>query len=108
MIKFPSKRDCQVLWVFAALERLQNLGMIGGANYSLTPDGIDLFIEIDEHRDVLFDSERDFDLAVTVVCRDKNPDHSEEDIAQIIQVVRDFRDRREDLVKFALNEIVNK
>lgn len=103
-----TKKDYQVLWVFAALERLQNLGMISGADYNLTPDGIDRFLEVDDHRHVLFDNEKDFETLVTLICNDKDVAHTKEEIDDVIQIVRSFRDEREDLVKFALSNLVNK
>jgi hypothetical protein len=102
------KKDFQVLWVFAALERLQHLGMIKGAEYTLSPEGIDLFLEVDEHRHVLFDDEEVFERVVHLVCTDKEMIHTEDEFAQIIQLVRSFRDNREDLVKFALSDIIKK
>lgn len=103
-----TKKDYQVLWVFAALERLQNLGMISGADYNLTPDGIDRFLEVDDHRHVLFDDEKDFEKLVSIVCKDRDVSFSEKEINEIIQIVRAFRDDRENLVKFALTSVINK
>jgi len=103
-----TKKDYQVLWVFAALERLQGLGIIHGADYNLSPSGIDAFLEVDEHRHVLFDNEEVFEKVVTLVCRDKEVVQSEQEINDMIQIVRSFRDDRESLVRFALTHIVKK
>lgn len=107
-MKKLNKKEYQALWVYAALERLQNLGFIQGADYNLTPDGIDQFLVIDDHRHVLFDDEKDFEILISLICRDKNVAQKQEDVDGIIQIVRDFRDRREDLVKFALTSIITK
>ncbi len=99
------RKNQQALWVFGALERLQSLRILHGASYGLSPEGIDLFLEIDEHRDALFDNENNFDDLVCYICRERNPDQTKDDLAEVIQVVRDYRDRREDLVRFALTHL---
>ena len=107
-MKKLNKKECQALWVYAALERLQSLKFIDGASYGLSPDGIDQFLLIDDHRHVLFDDEKDFETLISFICRDKNVAQKQEDIDGVIDIVRDFRDRREDLVKFAFTHLINK
>ena len=54
--------ECKVMWVVGAAERLATLGMLSpDIPCRLTADAVDDYLEIDHHRNILFES--DFEIA---------------------------------------------
>lgn len=94
------KKTCQVLWVYGAMERLSTLGLLQDPGVQITQKAIDLFLQIDENRDILFDKDEHFVSLVKLVCIDFNA--QEEQIDDIIQMVREYKDNRTKLVQFSL------
>ena len=94
------KKTCQVLWVFGAMERLATLGFLQDAQMQITQKAIDLFLQIDENREILFDKDEHFVSLVKLVCIDFNA--QEEQVDDIIEMVREYKDNRTKLVQFSL------
>lgn len=96
--------DCKVMWVIGAAERLATLGLIGGdIPLRLTPEAIDDYLEIDEHRNILF--ENDFEVAQIFKAIAETESHEEidkEDMEQLVFLLLEFKNNREKLVKYAL------
>lgn len=98
-----TQRDKQILWAFGVLERLAHLGYLQDPPYHITEDHIDFFLEIDSYRELLFDSDTEFDSLIRLVCKDSGVIEPEQ-IASITQLARDYKDNRDALVKFALTQ----
>ena len=96
-----TKRDKQLLWVFGTLERLAHLGYLQDPPYHITEDNIDFFLEIDSYRELLFDSDSEFNSLIFLACKDSGVIDPEQ-VASITQLARDYKDNRDALVKFAL------
>jgi hypothetical protein len=94
------KKTCQVLWVYGALERLCTLGFIENPQMQITQKAIDLFVRIDENREILFDRDEHFVSLVKLVCKDFNT--QEDQVDQILDLVRAYKDERTMLVQFSL------
>ena len=96
--------DCKVLWVIGAAERLATLGLIGGdIPLRLTPEAIDDYLEIDEYRNILF--ENDFEVAQIFKCiaeTESSVEIDKEDMDQLVFLMLEFKNNREQLVKYAL------
>ena len=75
MTEQVSIEECKVMWVIGAAERLATLGLLGGSvPVRITPEGIDQYLEIDD-----------------------------EDMSAMIDLLVDFKNCREDVVKYALS-----
>ena len=96
-----SMEDKAMLWVFGALERLANLGYLENPPYHICPDRIDLFEEFDSYCQCLFESEAEFEDLLERICQSIAMD-DEDQIKVVTQLVRDYRDNRTELVRFAL------
>lgn len=96
--------DCKVMWVIGAAERLATLGLIGGdIPLRLTPEAIDQYLELDEYRNILFES--DFEVAQIFKCIAETESHEEidkEDMDQLVFLLLEFKNNREKIVKYAL------
>ena len=105
MTEQVSIEECKVMWVIGAAERLATLGLLGGdVPVRITPEGIDQYLEIDEYRNHLFES--DFEIAQ--IFKEIATTHSEdeiddEDMSTMIDLLVDFKNCREDVVKYALS-----
>ena len=98
--------ECKVMWVVGALERLATLGLIGSdIPLKITSDSIEDYLEIDEHRELLFQS--DFEIAsifnslVNLECDSELQDP--EDIKPVLNLLLQYKDNRTELVKYALS-----
>lgn len=96
--------DCKVMWVVGAAERLATLGLIGGdIPLRLTPEAIDQYLELDEYRNILFES--DFEVAQIFKCiaeTESSVEIDKEDMDQLVFLMLEFKNNREKLVKYAL------
>ena len=96
------KKTCQLLWVYGALERLCTLGFIENPQMQITQKAIDLFVRIDENREILFDKDEHFVSLVNLVCKDFNT--QEDQVDDILDLVRAYKDERTMLVQFSLEK----
>lgn len=101
------KKHQQVFWAFGVLERLANLGFIENPPFCIAGDKIDLFLEIDSYCQILFDTDEEFDALLKLVCKDAGVTDPEQ-VVTITQIARDYKDNRDELVKFALNNSILK
>lgn len=97
----------QIFWAFGVLERLANLGYIADPPFHIAPDKIDFFLEIDSYCKILFDDDEQFNSLMRLVCKDAGVEE-EEEVKQVTDLARDYRDNRDRLVKFALMHNLNK
>jgi hypothetical protein len=93
------KQSKQLFWVMGAIERLQGLGFILGSPRHVIVDKIDEWNQIDSERHELMDDES-LESATAYICETNGA--KDEDAAVITEAVFSFRDRREDMVKFAM------
>ena len=97
--------ECKVMWVVGALERLATLGMLSpDIPIRLSADAVDNFIEIDNHRDILF--QNDFEIAQIFkeIANSENKfEVEEEESNQIIDLILEYKNNRTEIVKYALS-----
>jgi len=97
--------ECKVMWVVGALERLATLGMIGpDIPLSLTSDAVEDYMEIDNHRNLLFESDFEIATIFNALSKDEcveepNPD----DVDAIVDLILEYKNNRTEIVKFALS-----
>lgn len=97
--------DCKVMWVIGALERLATLGMIGpDIPLKLSGSAVDDYLQIDEYRQHLFDS--DFEIAgiFTEIANSETEDQDHNDIKPIIELLMEYKNNRTEIVKYALSQ----
>ena len=87
------------MWVVGALERLATLGYFSKIPYRIPSNNIDTFLEIDEERFSLFDSQEDF---VSVIIGVIGKDFDIETIETICKLVWDYKEQRTKLVSKGL------
>jgi len=97
--------ECKVMWVVGALERLATLGVIGpDIPLQLSADAVEDYIEIDNHRNLLFESVFEiasiFTQLVKCECEDEP---SPDDIDSIVNLILHYKNNRTEIVKFALS-----
>lgn len=128
-----SKEEMQVIWIIGACERMEGLGLMKAGCSSIDKEAIDVYLEIDEHRDELFDSFENFaEIVVATIMADtnamiekniqeghdsrsswelmgcKNQEEQAENIANIVMCLAAYLKNRERLVQYALNSMMNK
>lgn len=90
------------MWVFGAMERLSTLGLIENPYMQITQKAIDLYLKIDENRDILFNKDEHFVSLVKLVCKDAGVIEKIQ-IDAIVEMMREFKDNRTRIVQFALS-----
>ena len=96
-------KECKMLWIFGALERLQSLGFMNGPMYRVAPKAIDLFVEIDESRDFLFQTDEEvLDLFKLVVKMESEEEPDEIEMNQLCELLLEYKNNRDVMMKFAL------
>jgi hypothetical protein len=105
MIANLSISECKVLWVVGALERLATLGMLGSdIPFTVSRDAIDRYLEIDSLREYLFES--DFEIAQifrAIANQNNEQEVNEDDLCNIIELLLNYKNDREEIVKYALS-----
>jgi hypothetical protein len=97
--------ECKVMWVVGALQRLATLGMIGpDIPLKLTPEAVDDYVMIDNHRNILFESDFEIASIFNALAKDEcdeepNPD----DVEAIVDLILEYKNNRTEIVKFALS-----
>lgn len=97
--------QCKVLWVVGAAERLATLGMLSpDIPLRLTADAVDDFIQIDNHRDILFESDYEIASIFNVLAESENEEKvAPEDMRQIVDLILEYKNNRTEIVKYALS-----
>lgn len=106
MARTMERSQLQLVWTIGALERLTNLGMIAGFDYHVKD--IDMFLAIDENRDKLFDKDEDMARLVAIICRREGGMTDKSEIGQVMHLVKEYRDSREELLRFAFGEFLSR
>ena len=97
--------ECKVMWVVGALERLATLGLIGAdVPLKLSADAVEDYLEIDEHREFLFESDFEIASIFTALAKDEcDPEVQDpEDTKPIIDLLLEYKDNRTEIVRYAL------
>ena len=95
----------KVMWVVGALERLATLGVIGpDIPLQLSADAVEDYIEIDNHRNLLFESDFEIVSIFNALSKDEcveepNPD----DVDAIVDLILQYKNNRTEIVKYALS-----
>lgn len=96
--------ECKVMWIVGSLQRLATLGLLGSdIPMKLTGDAVDIFIEIDNLRDYLFQSDFEVAQIFNTLVEIQSPDTKPEDIKPIIELLLEYKNNRTEIVKFALS-----
>lgn len=97
--------ECKAIWVIGVTERLATLGMLSpDIPVKLSADAVDNFIEIDEHRNLLFPNDFEIAQIFKAIAKSENEvEVEEEDINQIIDLILEYKNNRTEIVKYALS-----
>jgi hypothetical protein len=95
----------KVMWVVGALERLATLGVIGpDIPLQLSADAVEDYIEIDNHRNLLFESDFEIASIFTQIAKAECEDEpTPDDVDAIIDLILQYKNNRTEIVKFALS-----
>jgi len=97
--------EIKILWIVGAAERLATLGMLSSdIPLKLTPDAVDDYIEIDNHRNLLFPD--DFEIAqifLAIAKAENECEVSDDDMNDIIKLILEYKNNRTELMKYALS-----
>lgn len=97
-------QEAQVMWMLGALERLATFGFIQETPYQVSQQGIDTFIQLDEYRDKLFESDNELKGLLSVILSSENGVKDEDLLDGMFVLVKDYKDNREHIVKYALSQ----
>ena len=97
----------QVLWVVGALERLATLGMLKTPPLVVSSGAIDLFIDLDDARYVLFPDNQVIEKIVGALVYDYNRSVDVDLVDGITHLVVDYKDNRDRIMKYALDKVYN-
>lgn len=94
------------MWIIGALQRLATLGVIGSdIPLKLTSDAVEDYLYIDEHRQLLFES--DFEIAsifTAIVSSECDPEvQNPDDTKPLIELLLEYKNNRTKVVKYALS-----
>jgi hypothetical protein len=97
--------EMKVMWVVGAAERLATLGMLSSdIPLKLTPDAVDDYIEIDNHRNLLFPDDFEIEQIFLAIAKTENEcEVSDDDMNDIIKLILEYKNNRTELVKYALS-----
>jgi hypothetical protein len=101
-----SIREMKLLWVFGALERMATLGLIQEPPYRVTQDTIDLYLQIDEHRNDLFPDDSELKQIMTYLIKEEQGHADPDVIGGFYVLLKDYKNERERLVKYALSHSI--
>ena len=96
----------QVLWVVGAIERLATLGMLE-TPLVVSSGAIDLFIDLDDARYVLFPDNQVITEIVGTLIYDYNRSVNVDLTEGITHLVLDYKDNRDRIMKYALDKVYN-
>ncbi len=96
--------EAQVMWMFGALERLATLGFLEPTPYQVSQNGIDTFIQLDDYRHNLFSNDNEMKELLSVILKSENLLCDEDLLDGIYVLVKDYKDNREHIVKYALSQ----
>lgn len=99
MNQSPSLPELKVFWIIGALERLAGLGIIQDPVYQIKPEKIDMFIEVDEHRDYIFCDDEEVKEYTLEMITQESPNTPKSDIEPIVDFVLRYKNDRTQLVK---------
>ena len=100
--------ECKVMWVVGALERLATLGLIGpDIPLQLNPNAVEDYLQIDEHREHLFESDFEIASIFTELAEDESEDTDPDVIKPIIDLLLEYKDNRTEIVRYALSNQFN-
>ena len=97
--------EMKLLWIVGAAERLATLGMLSpDIPLNLSADAVDYFVEIDNHRNLLFPNDFEIAQIFKAIARSENEfEVEEEDTNQIIDLILEYKNNRTEIVKYALS-----
>lgn len=95
----------RVLWVVGAAERLATLGLFGGdIPLRLSPDAVDIFMQIDEKRHFLFEDDSQVTDCFSNIANSFSTENiSAEEMNCLTDLMVEFKNNRTELVRYALS-----
>ena len=97
--------ECKVMWVIGALERLATLGLIGpDIPLRLSSDAVEDYMQIDDHREHLFDSDFEIINIFTELADIGSEDQDPDQIKPVIELLMQYKNHRTDIVRYALSQ----
>jgi hypothetical protein len=98
--------ECKVLWVVGAAERLATLGMLSpDIPCRLTAKAVDDFIEIDNHRDILFDSDFEVASIFNALAASENAEEvGPDELRDVVDLILQYKNNRTEIVRYALSQ----
>lgn len=99
---FTSVAELKVFWVVGALERLATLGFLQNPPLNISSDAIDMFIEVDEIRQGLFQSDDELKSLLGALVRSHNSNYDEQLVTDLFCLVNDYKNDRSRLFKAAM------
>jgi hypothetical protein len=98
--------ECKIMWVVGALERLATLGLLGpDVPLKLSAHAVEDYIQIDEHRELLFESDFEIASIMTALINDEcDPEVQDpEDTNLLIDLLLEYKNNRTEIVKYAIS-----
>jgi hypothetical protein len=90
----------KIIWVIGSLERLAGLGYFNEIGYRVDLDVVDLYWELDDIRDYLFDNEEEMFNILLCVLDESGMDFDE--IKEIHKLILSYKNDRSKVFSFAM------
>lgn len=91
----------KILWVVGSLERLAGLGYFTEIGYKVDQECVDLYWELDDIRDYLFDDEEE--MFNILMCLLEESNITLDEIKEIYNLIISYKNNRNKVFTFALN-----
>jgi len=102
--------ECKIIWVVGALERLATLGMLNSnVPLKLSSETVDDFVEIDQYRNFLFESDFEISSIFNSIANVENENEGNfNEMESIVRLILEYKNHRTELVKHALESSLHK
>lgn len=105
-----STTECQIVWLIGATERLASLGLLEETPLKLSNEkAIDLFLEIDKSRHVLFKDDFEMAQILNHVVKETCEEETDIDVVNaLVELILEYKNNRYKLAQRALELSFNK
>jgi hypothetical protein len=98
-----SLEEKKIIWVVGSLERLAGLGYFSEVGCKVNEDIVDLYWELDDIRDYIFDDEKEIFSILISVLDESNMDLDE--IKEIYNLIVTYKNNRNKVFGYAMENL---
>lgn len=100
-----SLKEKQILWIVGSIERLGWLGYFSEIGYKVNSDAIDLYYELDEIRDCLYENDLQVLEILSVLLEESNMTY--DDMKAVYDLIMNYKNHRNDVFCHAMRHLIH-